>query len=238
MGLIRRDARRVARVTILIGCSHGTANEAGQAAIRSILDDVRTRRGDLTVLETYVDVQQPQVDAVVRELPAGEPAVVVPLLLSGGYHLFVDIAEAAAARPDTSVADALGPDDRLVGLLVRRLREAGAVAGDAVVLAAAGSSDPRAVADVETVAAALAEAWDGPVSVGFGSIARPSVPDAVTWAREAGAPRVVVASYLLAPGYFHDQLARTGADAVTAPLAPDPALADVVLDRFDVVARV
>ncbi len=42
----------------------------------------------------------------------------------------------------------------------------------------------------------------------------------------------MIASYLLAPGFFHDRLLVAGADVVTAPLAPDTRLADVVLDRY------
>jgi hypothetical protein len=74
------------------------------------------------------------------------------------------------------------------------------------------------------------------------------VPDAVAMLREeleggagagesAGAVdvggRVVIASYLLAPGFFHDQLAKAGADVVTEPLLPSPVLADIALDRYD-----
>lgn len=222
---------------VLVGCSHGTADVAGRSAITSILAGVRRARPELEILETYVDVQHPQVDEVVASIPSGTPVVIVPLLLSGGFHVFVDIASAADARPDTVAADALGPDPRLVGLLLRRVGEAGARPGDAVVVAAAGSSDRRAVGDVERVVAAFAAGWDGPVTPGYGSIAAPSVRDAVQAARDDGADRVVVASYLLAPGYFHDQLAASGADAVSAPLAPAPELAEVVLDRYDAVAR-
>jgi sirohydrochlorin ferrochelatase len=59
------------------------------------------------------------------------------------------------------------------------------------------------------------------------------VPDAVAAARAAGAARVVVAAYLLAPGHFADRLAAAGADAVTAPLLPDDRVASVLLDRYD-----
>jgi hypothetical protein len=48
----------------------------------------------------------------------------------------------------------------------------------------------------------------------------------------------VIASYLLAPGFFHDQLAKAGADLVTEPLLPSEVLAEIALDRFDAaVAR-
>ncbi|MDQ2623850.1 MAG: sirohydrochlorin chelatase, partial [Actinomycetota bacterium] len=39
-------------------------------------------------------------------------------------------------------------------------------------------------------------------------------------------------AYLLAPGYFYDRLREAGADVVTAPLAPDPRLASLVLERY------
>ena len=167
---------------------------------------------------------------------AGRPAVVVPLLLSGGYHVHVDIADAVAGSPGTVAARPLGPDPRLAEVLHDRLVEADADPLDpltAVVVAAAGSSDARAVADVESTADLLQRTWAGPVTTGYGSAAVPPVPDAVAAARKAGAERVVVASYLLAPGHFHDKLAGAGADVVTAPLLPDDRIAAVLLDRYD-----
>ncbi len=41
-----------------------------------------------------------------------------------------------------------------------------------------------------------------------------------------------MASYLLAPGYFQDQLSRSGADWVTEPLGDHPALAGLAIDRY------
>jgi sirohydrochlorin ferrochelatase len=114
--------------------------------------------------------------------------------------------------------------------------EAGADPRDpltAVVLAAARSSDPRSVADVEDTADLLQRSWAGPVTTGYGSAATPTVPEAVAAARRGGAERVVVASYLLAPGHFHDKLGAAGADVVTAPLLPDERIAAVLLDRYD-----
>ncbi|WP_374199136.1 sirohydrochlorin chelatase, partial [Actinotalea ferrariae] len=89
---------------------------------------------------------------------------------------------------------------------------------------------------VGRVVAALAERRGGDVSVGYGSGCDPRVPAAVAAARErlerAGSGgRVVVASYLLAPGYFHDRLAEAGADAVTDPLGAHRRVVQIVLDR-------
>ncbi|MFF3065511.1 sirohydrochlorin chelatase [Oerskovia sp. NPDC057915] len=258
---------------VLVGCSHGTNNADGQAAIRAILDDVRATRADLDVREAFVDVQQPEVADVVTQAVAppatgegqGGAAVVVPLLLSTGFHVNVDITEAVSPAHEgrgpqhgpATAARALGPDPRLAEILADRLAEAGVRPHDAVVLAAAGSSKAGAARDVEAVAEFLRAHHDGPVTVGFGAMATPSVRDAVAAAREAlmaaapaaarealvaaapapggtdaPAPRVVVAAYLLAPGFFHDRLLETGADLVTAPLAPDARLTAIVLDRY------
>ena len=49
------------------------------------------------------------------------PVVVVPLLLSTGYHVKVDIPTAVAGRPQTAVARQLGPDDRITRVVLDRL---------------------------------------------------------------------------------------------------------------------
>ncbi|MFI7153274.1 sirohydrochlorin chelatase [Nonomuraea sp. NPDC050022] len=47
------------------------------------------------------------------------------------------------------------------------------------------------------------------------------------------ASRLAVASYLLAPGFFHDRLAEAGADLVSEPLGADPAVVELIWHRFD-----
>jgi sirohydrochlorin ferrochelatase len=227
------------REPVLVACSHGTDDPLGRGVVAGILDGMRGLRPGLDVRPAFVDVQEPAVGRVVAEVAAeGREAVVVPLLLSAGYHVHVDVAAAVAGRP-AAAAGALGPDVRLVACLVDRLRDAGTGPGDAVVLAAAGSSDLRAMRAVEVMLEGLRQAWPhGPVSVAFGSAASPRVPEAVAGARAGGAARVVVSTYLLAPGWFHDRLADAGADAVTAPLAPDIRVLDVALDRYDAAVGV
>jgi sirohydrochlorin ferrochelatase len=222
---------------VLVACAHGTRNPTGRRLIAELALAARNQRPGLVTAAAFVDVQPPTVVDVVAQLSAeGRAAVVVPLLLSGGYHVHVDIAGAVAGADSAVAARPLGPDPRLVEVLRDRLVQAGADPADprtAVVLAAAGSSDVRAVADVESTAELLQHGWAGPVSTGYGSAAAPTVPDAVAAARRDGAERVVVAAYLLAPGHFHDRLAGAGADAVTAPLLPDDRIAAVLLDRYD-----
>lgn len=220
---------------VLVACSHGTSSPEGQAAVRALVDAVARRRPDLDVRSAFVDVQQPSPAEVLSELD-GRSARLVPLLLSAGYHVFVDLADAAASVPGTTVAPALGPDPRLAELLRDRLAQRQLHAGETVVLAAAGSSDDSARADCETAATQLAGLLDVPVTAAYLSAARPRLEDVV--ADEHGAGHgVVVASYLLAPGFFADRAARCGAEYVAPPLllagepAPAP-LVDIVLERF------
>jgi sirohydrochlorin ferrochelatase len=171
----------------------------------------------------------------------GRPARLVPLLLSAGYHVYVDLTRAAATSGTASLAPALGPDDRLADLLRSRLDQAGLQPEDRVVLAAAGSSEPSALADCATVATALGHLIDRPVRAAYLSAAEPSVADAVGRLRSTPG-RVVVAPYLLAPGFFADLAARAGADVVTAPLLlpdepPAEVLVDIVVERYGQEAR-
>ena len=221
----------------LVLCAHGTRDSDGRRTVRAVLDAVADRLPDVEVLEAFVDVHGPEVGEVVARLPRASGSevagVVVPLLLAAGYHVHVDIADAVRGRPDVVVAGALGPDDRLVDLLVDRLGAAGAARGETVVLAPAGSSDPRAQADSVEMARRLAERWGGPVTLGYAAGPAPTVQEAVRVARaSAPAGRVAVASYLLAPGFFQTRVESAGADHVTGPMAPDPRIVEIVLSRY------
>jgi sirohydrochlorin ferrochelatase len=175
---------------------------------------------------------------VVEGLPEGTPAVVVPLLLSTGFHIKVDVPKAIRSRAEVVAARPLGPDPRLAELLAKQLRAAGLQDNDGVLLAAAGSSLPDGSVDSEEQARLLAELLPNKVRVAYGASAEPNVPDGVASLRAElgeGGGRVFVASYLLATGYFHDQLFKAGADVVTDPLLPSPVLAEIALERYDAV---
>src|SRR3954453_19994541 len=99
---------------VLVPCAHGTRSPTGRRLIAELALAARDLRPGLVTTAAFVDVQPPTVVDVVAELAAeGRPAVVVPLLLSGGYHVHVDIAGAVAASPGAVAAVPLGPDDRL-----------------------------------------------------------------------------------------------------------------------------
>ncbi|WP_299037059.1 sirohydrochlorin chelatase [uncultured Pseudokineococcus sp.] len=227
---------------LLVLCAHGTRGPRGRRTVGALVDALSRARPGTAVRAAFVDVQPPTVADVVAQHAPERGVVVVPVLLSAGHHVGSDVARAVAPWSRAVSAGPLGPHPLLDEVLADRLAEAGALPGDAVVLAAAGSSDPRAAPDVERVAAALRTRHDGEVVVGYGAAAQPRVPDAVAALRERGARRVLVASYLLGPGFFHDRLAGVGADAVSEPLltAPDGALEPRVLaavwSRFDAAA--
>lgn len=234
------------RPDTLILCSHGTRVPAGQRAVLRLAAAVAERLPHVVVRAAYLDVQDPHVRDVVASLgPAagtGDASetggtLLVPTLLSTGYHVKTDLTRAAAARPGVRVAAPLGPDPRLTDLLVRRLREATGelLPDDAVILAAAGSSDPEAGQFLAAAAADLGTRLGRPVAAANAAGGRPRLPEVIAGARTHGAGRVILASYLLAPGFFADKLAAAGADVVTAPLLGPERTPEELLDL--VVAR-
>jgi sirohydrochlorin ferrochelatase len=165
------------------------------------------------------------------------PAVAVPLLLTAAFHTDTDLpAQLAGATVPVVQAAALGPHPLLLRALERRLAEVGVAVGDpevGVVLAAAGSSRPDAVAAVADLARDWSSAEWTDVVPAYASAAAPSPAEAVAAMRARGARRVAVATYLLAPGRFARALGDCGADVVSPVLGAAPEVAAVVLQRFD-----
>ena len=214
----------------LLAVSHGTSDPSGAAAIALLVRRVAERIRDVDVHEGFVDVQQP--DAPTALAASAGPTVVVPLLLSQGFHVRVDLGRAAAGRPDAVVTEPLGPDPRLAGILADRLAESGADPTRPVVLAVAGSRDPRSLPDAEAMAALLAGRLGRQVVPAYLAAREPRLDDAVR-----AHPGAAIATYLLAHGYFFDVARRTAASAVlTEPLLdgsePPSALVDLVIDRY------
>ncbi|MDQ3887259.1 MAG: sirohydrochlorin chelatase, partial [Actinomycetota bacterium] len=126
------------------------------------------------------------------------------------------------------------PHPAVVRAAAQRLREAGWRRGDAVVLAAAGSSDPRAGTDVCLAARRLTALVGRRVRVGFLAAGTPRLSDLVGGLRAVGERRVAMASWLLSPGVFHRTALACGADVVADPLGAHPA----VVGRLAALARV
>jgi sirohydrochlorin ferrochelatase len=213
--------------TLLV--AHGTRNPHGVRMVGDLAADMAGALGE-TVRVAFVDVLGPAPDEVLRTL-YDEPTVLVPALLSSGYHVSSDVPRhvAASGHPAVTVTPALGPSLELTRAMLDRLLEAGWRPTDHVVLAAAGTSDRHAQGDVAVAAAMLSALIGSRVSIAFAAPCRngsgyPSVSEAVARARRAGASRVAVASYLLADGLFQGRLDEAGADVVGAPLGSHPAV--------------
>lgn len=183
----------------------------------------------------FVDVLGPTPSEILSDATvAAEPAVVVPAFLSRGYHVRTDLPThvAASCHPDVTVTPALGPSAQLARIVVDQMRECGWRPGDSVVLAAAGTSDKPARADLRTTAMLLSALTGSPVELAFAATGEPSVAEAVASVRGRSSGRVVVASYLLADGLFQERLRHSGADVVSAPLGVHPALVRLIAGRF------
>jgi sirohydrochlorin ferrochelatase len=219
---------------VLLTVAHGSRDPEAKRTVRSLAGRVAGLAPGTEVRTAFVQHAGPSLAEALTA--AGQrQVVIVPLLLSAGYHLGQDIG-AAAARAGVPVAAPLGPGPGLVPALVDRLRAAGTPPGTPVVLAAAGSTDPRAAGDARNQAALIGAHLQAPALAAFASAGRPTVAEAVAdLAARTGGP-VAVASYLLAPGVFAGRLRASGAAWVSAPLGDHPAVAGLILERFSAVA--
>jgi sirohydrochlorin ferrochelatase len=235
---------------VLVAVAHGSQDPRAAATIEALMGEVRSRTPDADVRTAYLGHATPSLPQVLGGLPerAGRRVTVLPLLLTPAYHSKTDIPRVLAhsGRRDLTYGDTLGPHPLLLRALDRRLAEAGVGLdrvdrkSTAVVLVAAGSSDPRATAIIERLAAhwRARSGWQAVVP-GYASACAPTPAEAIARIRAEGARRVVVATYLLAPGYFADRVRAgalaAGADAVSAALGAAPEVAGLILDRYRAV---
>jgi len=237
---------RTGEAPVLLAVAHGTRTPAGAEVNRALLERVRALRPGLDVRLCFLDHARPTPAEALRRVAAeGRAVVLVPLLLGTGYHIRVDLPALLAAAPPrlrARTAPPLGPDPLLARALADRLAESGRPAGDRapVVLAAAGSTDPAGNDAARRMARLLAEHLAAPVEPAFLCADGPDPAEAVAALRARGAQGVAVAGYLMAPGRF-DREARSaglaaGARYASAPLADHPALARLVLRRYDASA--
>ncbi|WP_188836832.1 sirohydrochlorin chelatase [Flexivirga endophytica] len=229
MAIDSPSSKRPDRALVLV--AHGTDSPSGQATVTSLRDAVAELVPEAQVVDAYVDVQQPRLQQVVDSLVQQRiPTVIVPALLSTGYHVEVDIERAVARSELVTATPPLGPHPILAEILADRLHEAGVPPEQAVVLAAAGSSRATGVAAVRQQAEMLAALRPGTATAAFISAAQPSVEDSLVAVRAEGG-KAAVAAYLLGHGVFHDRL-RSHDAVVSEPIGADPRLAELVRLRY------
>jgi sirohydrochlorin ferrochelatase len=238
------------RERVLVAVAHGSADPLAAATIDELMKVAATRtaaRG-LSLRTAYLSHAAPSLPQVMSALPANARVTVLPLLLTAAYHSKTDIPRVLARmrgdfpRLEVTYGATLGPHPLLVRALERRLTEAAPDALEdpghtGVVLAAAGSSDPAADVTIGRLAARWqARAGWFAVRPAYASAAGPAPATAVAGLLHAGARRVLVATYLLAPGFFADRIRdaalAAGAAAVAPALGAAAEVADVMLDRY------
>ncbi|WP_327323464.1 sirohydrochlorin chelatase [Streptomyces sp. NBC_01210] len=251
----RRPMPPTDRQPTLVAVAHGSRDPRALRAVTTLLDRVRELRPELDVRLGHIELNEPLLSATlatlggetretreVRDGLSGARAVLVPLMLSRGYHVKHDLPQAAAAVPgaDIRIAAPLGPHPLLVEALCSRLADAGWRPEDGtsrsagVVLAAAGSRDPDSVADARRTADQLSERLGGvPVVPAYASAVSPTVPAAVRALTARGRHRIAVASYFASPGLFATRSAAVAPWIAAAPLGAHPALARLLLQRYD-----
>jgi sirohydrochlorin cobaltochelatase len=234
---------------LLVG--HGTRSETGVAEFTRFVGQVRARtRGRVPAVDGgFIELARPSVaDAVARLVEPGaggpRPIVAAPLVLTAAGHGKGDIpaalARELARHPGLSYCYGrpLGPHPVLQDILAARIDAAlaGALRRDThVVLAARGSTDPDANAEIAKVARLL---WEGRGYAGV-EFCFISLHRAVL----LGARRIVVTPYFLFPGVLPDRVvtqarefaaARHDLEVTVAGLIGGcDELAGLVLERYD-----
>ncbi|NKY34650.1 sirohydrochlorin chelatase [Nocardia speluncae] len=229
----------------LVAVAHGSRDPRSAATVAALMDQVRWARPDVPAHLAFLDLNAPSVGQVLDAVVAdGERhAVVVPLLLGSAFHARVDLpgllAEASMRHPRLHITqgNVFGADLRLISLLHHRVREFCTTHGwddrIGIALAAVGSSSAAANQDTARLARRFAARTDYPTEVCFATT-QPSLSHAVQRLRARGAEKLLVAPWFLAPGLLTDRLRDQEPDLPhTMPLGPDPALAEVVWDRYD-----
>jgi sirohydrochlorin ferrochelatase len=236
----------------LVALAHGSRDPRSAATIKALVGEVRAMRPDLRIEPAFLDLSKPSFQTTVDKLVrAGyDEIVVVPLLLTEAFHAKVDVPEAIAAATARHEnlkirgTRVLGLEPVFLEVLDRQLRtalkEARVRELDALVLAAAGSSDALA----NQAVARLARLWGAkhklPTVAAFASAAPPATGEAVRQFRAEGRRHIAVGSLFLAPGRLPDRAAElaleAGAVAVSEPLGAHPEVARTILARYAVGA--
>ncbi|SNS81184.1 sirohydrochlorin chelatase [Rhodococcoides kyotonense] len=237
-------------MSVLVAVAHGSRDPRSAETVAAVVEQVRLRRPDLDVRTAFLDLSEPGLGDVLDEVAAAghTSAVVVPLLLGSAFHARVDLPglldDARGRHPNLALAQAavLGDDRRLVDALRSRIVDAGVDPDDpevGIAVAAVGSSFAPANQRTRAIAdrILLGTRWTAAITC-FATAQDPGPAEALARLSAAGAEKVVVAPWFLAPGLLTDRVfaavAELRPDAVTTDVIGDhSAVAEVVSARYD-----
>jgi len=237
----------------LVLVAHGSRDPRAAPSTRALARAVGAACPDARVETAFLDFEAPGLAAALtREAAHGQrAATVVPLLLTAAYHGRVDVPGEIEKASDLGLSIGLTPVlgpvagaradavalDLLVWALQRRLDEVTDGPIDGVVLAAAGTRHVPALGTVDLVADALGAALGVPCLAGYASGAGRRTGDAVAVLRDAGAERIALSAYFLAPGLLYDRVVAearaAGARVAAAAMGDAPEVAELVLRRAE-----
>jgi sirohydrochlorin ferrochelatase len=236
----------------LVALACGPVDADSARTVHEIVSTTRRLRPDLRTEAAFSTGAKPSLEKAVGALASRghEEIVVVPLLATSTDQAELDVLTAVdvalRSNPGVSVraAGMIGADAALLAVLDERLRAALRAARvrelDALVLAAAGSSDARVTASI----ARLARLWSGrhhlPTSIAFADASPPSTGEAVRDWRRQGKRHVAVGSLFITSGPHADRAAElafeAGACAVSGPLGAHDELSRLIVSRYSVGA--
>ncbi|MDN5855851.1 MAG: CbiX/SirB N-terminal domain-containing protein, partial [Actinomycetia bacterium] len=175
----------------LVALAHGSRDPRSAESITALTDLVACMRPDLRVERAFLELSDPHVGDVIDRLYAEghDEIVIVPLLISSAYHANIDIPsviDAATTRHSdlrVHATDVLGVESAMFDVLDKRLRTALSDARvrelDALVLAAAGSSNSIANQAMPRAARTWGQRHNLPAVAAFAAAAPPATGEAV-----------------------------------------------------------
>ncbi|GAB3968535.1 hypothetical protein GCM10029978_038150 [Actinoallomurus acanthiterrae] len=206
---------------------------------------IRTSRTDIDI--RVAPIAGTALEDVLRGVPEGRSAVVVPLVTGPHPQTYRDIdAAVAAAGVRVTVTDPLGPHPLLAEALHVRLADSGLARADrirqfsigasvdGVIVATVGGDEAAVEADMTAVLLAARLA----VPVVAASIdGRPTVAEAVGRLRDSGGQRIAIAPYVIGPEIDFERLAKLATDAglgCADPLGAHTSVVRLVNLRYEV----
>lgn len=222
----------------LVILAHGSCDPAAARTVEAVAARVRLRLSGVPVRTAYAGINRPSLAEVLADLD--DDAVMVPLPCAQDAARSDAVPAWGGPIAEPLVAEPLGSDRLVAGVLRQRLFGAGARPGQPVVLVAAGSAYASSQGDTVRAAQLLEETWRGPVRAAHLAGCGPRMCEVVAEFRARGVAPPAVAPYLVAPGQFHTRArndARSlGLELVADVLGDHPHVAEALARRYRATA--